>query len=131
MQFHLQFRWCGQRVRRQLEQVGRKRLVELVVADVDEHEFRLERQQLEAADGLFFLFLQAERRRRLICLESGGDALQQVEFQLVRVVLLGGPRLLELSFNWSRRLLTISRSANISSSRKRAVGWPGRIRCSR
>ena len=107
------------RGRRQRQQVGRERLIELVVADVDQHQFRLERQQLEAADGLFFVVLEAERGRRLVRLEGGGDALQQGQLQLVGFLRLAGRGFLSWSSSLLMRLVTISRSANISSSRKR------------
>ena len=81
--------------RSQSEQIGGQRFADAVVADVDQDDFALERQKLEGTDRFFLVLLEPETGRALAFLETVGDALQEVHFGLIDVLLLGRARFFE------------------------------------
>ena len=73
------------------------RLVQAAVA-IHQHQLRLQRQHLEAADQFLLLLAKPQRRRRLLLLEPRLDADEQVVLCLLDLLLLRRPRLLQLVF---------------------------------
>ena len=88
-QLQLQFRGCGQSLRRQLQQFSRQRLSDAGVADVDQCQLWLKRQELKTANGFLLIFLESKRGGRLAFLEDRHDPLKQSQLLEIGFPLLG------------------------------------------
>src|ERR1019366_2155910 len=94
-QLHFQLRGGLNRRWRDFQQLRGQRFADAIIADVDEHQLRLECQKLKAADQLFLLRFQMRGGRAFPFFEAASDALQEVDLDLIQLLLFDRARFLQ------------------------------------